>query len=244
MADKTASDMLKEFFARNGGGEEKDWKRLSKKKNGEGQWVRTFENKQTGVQLETVELGNGQFKARRLTAEANASFAGESDAIATKPVFATEQAQRDAADKVIEQLMDDEGEGQVSASLLKKAGIAVANRFHFAIGGGAPGAGLMDGLFAEFSPPGDYDQHLEHVIGHLMPKDCGGEATELTFDFSTYTDPVKLVSDLQKCGFVWDRGYQAEMDSNTGIAHLPALEKVFGKPAAPTQTCQPKPPGA
>jgi hypothetical protein len=235
MSDKTTSDQLKHFFAQNGGGEEKDWKRTSKKKNGEGQWVRTFENRDTGVQLEVVETGPGQFKARRLTAEANPAF---SDEIVKKPVFETDPAKKEAADKVIEQLMED-GAESVSAAQLKKAGRALANRFHFSVGG-KPDGGLMDGLFAEFSPPGDYDQHLEHVIGPLLPKNNGGEVMELTFDFSAYKDPVKLVSDLQKCGFVWDAGYQAQMDAGNGCNHLPELQKVFGAaPAAPAPQCKP-----
>lgn len=245
MADKTASDMLKEFFAKNGGGDEKDWKRLSKKKNGEGQWVRTFENKQTGVQVETVETGPGQFKARRLTPEANASFSGDDGALAATPAIETDPAKNAAADKIIKKLMTSgsDEEEEISQNLLKKAGKAIANRFTFAIGG-TPGGEMMDGMFAEFSPPGDYDAHLEHVIGHLMPKDCGGEALELTFDFSEYKDPVKLVSDLQKCGFVWDRGYQAQMDMNADVQHLPALEKAFGVAQPASQPCQPKPPSA
>lgn len=234
MADKTASDMLKEFFARNGGGDEKDWKRLSKKKNDDGQWVRTFENRQTGVMVETVELGNGQFKARRLTAEANASFSGDDGALAATPAIENNPAKNEAADEAIAQLLD---EGEVSKSLLKQAGAALANRFVFAVGSG----GGLDGFWVEFSPKdGDYDQHLEDVIGHLLPGNNGGELTELTFDFSEYKDAAKLVSDLQKRGFVWDEAYQATIDGNMGTNYLGDVKKAFAAPAAPAAA--PKPP--
>lgn len=249
MSGKTTSDQLKEFFAQNGGGDEKDWKRLSKKKNAEGQWVREFENRQTGVQLEVVETGPGQFKARRLTADANASFAA-SNALATEPVIDKDPARNAAADQVIEKLLapyaddaDEEDEGDIPRALLKKAGTALANRFVFAIGGD-PAGGLMDGLWVEISPGrGEYDQHLEHVIGHLLPPGNGGEVMEITFDFSEWKDPVKLVSDLMKRGFVWDEGYQAALDANAAIPHLPALKAAFGKspPVAPPAVSPPKP---
>lgn len=229
MAKKeTTSDKLKDLFASHGGGAEKDWKRLSKKNNTEGQPVRIFENKNIGVTLEVVELGAGQFKARQLTSAANANFAAPTavptTAIVLQPVIDTNQARNEAADSVIETL-DEEDENP----MLKQAGKALANRFVFAIGGGDLTSGLQDGLYAEISLKGrDYDQHLEHVISHLLPKGHGGEVTELTFDFSNYRDPVKLVSDMHACGFIWDAQYQAEMDVMSGTKHLPALSAVFG----------------
>lgn len=247
MSGKTTSDQLKEFFAQHGGGEEKDWKRLSKRKNAEGQWVRQFENRETQIQIEVVETGPGQFQARRLTAEANASFE-KNEEIATAPVRDNDPVHNDAADKVIAKLLapygdsgDDEEESDIPASLLKKAGTALANRFVFAIGGD-PAGDMMDGLFVEFSPRrGDYDQHLEHVIGHLLPKGNGGEAMEMTFDFSEWKDPVKLVSDLMRRGFVWDEVYQAAMDGNTRVDHLSALKVAFAQPQQ-TPPASPQPP--
>ncbi len=237
MSDKTTSDQLKHFFAQHGGGEEKDWKRLSKKKNPEGQWVRQFENKQTGVQLEVVETAPGEFKARRLADAANAAFTGDS-ALVSSPVIETDTARNEAADKIIDQLDE---EDEISPALLKKAGTALANRFVFAIGGDPTATGLLDGLFVEFSPKGrDYDQHLEHVISHLLPKNNGGEATELTFDFSAYKDPIRLVSDLLKKGFIWDETYQAQMDVSTGMNYL-AIVKA-GLPAPQAAAPAPKPP--
>ncbi|MEZ0261369.1 MAG: hypothetical protein ACAH80_10190 [Alphaproteobacteria bacterium] len=240
MADKTASDMLKEFFARNGGGDEKDWKRLPKKKNEDGQWVRIFENRKTGAMVETVETGPGQFKARRLTPDANASFSGDDGALAATPTIENDPAKNEAADEIIEKMLSfDDEEGGISKSQLNKAGAALANRFVFAVGSG----GGLDGFWVEFSPKGgDYDQHLEHVIGHLLPKNNGGELTELTFDFSAYTDPAKLVSDLQKRGFVWDEAYQATMDGTMGTTYLDTVKKAFAAPAAPAAA--PKPPTA
>ncbi|MDE1154006.1 MAG: hypothetical protein PW788_15855 [Micavibrio sp.] len=240
MTDKTTSDQLKHFFAQHGGGDEKDWKRTSKKKNDEGQVVRQFENRKTGVQLEVVETAPGQFKARRLSADANASFAPPAaEELTRKPVIETNADKNAAADKVIEKLA--EYDEEIATSLLKKAGTALANRFVFAIGGDVNG-GLLDSLFAEISPKGlDYDQHLEHVISHLLPKNNGGEAMELTFDFSGYKDPVRLVSDLQKNGFIWDETYQAQMDASTGQNYLALVKAAFAAPAA-TATPAPKPP--
>jgi len=238
-SDKTTSDQLKTFFAQHGGGDEKDWKRTSKKKNGVGQVVRQFENRKTGVQLEVVETGPGQFKARRLSADANAHFAPPAaEELARRPFLETNAEKNAAADAVIEKLADFDDE--ISASLLKKAGTALANRFVFAIGGDVNG-GLLDGLFVEFSPQGiDYDQHLEHVISHLLPKNNGGEAMELTFDFSGYKDPVRLVSDLQKNGFIWDEAYQAQMDVSTGKNYLAVVKAAFDAPTAAAPA--PKPP--
>ncbi len=239
MSDKTTSDQLKHFFAEHGGGEEKDWKRLSKKKNPEGQVVRQFENKKTGVQLEVVETAPGQFKARRLADTANAAFTSTPE-LTRAPVIETDTARNAAADAIIEQLDE---EDEIAPSLLKQAGTALANRFVFAIGGDPAATGLMDGLFVEFSPKGrDYDQHLEHVISHLLPKNNGGEAMELTFDFSAYKDPVRLVSDLMKKGFIWDETYQAQMDASTGMPYLATLKAAFVAPTSATPAAKPPTP--
>lgn len=225
----STSDNLKKVFAQYSGGSEKDWKRLSKKNNAEGQPVRVFENKKTGVKLEVVELGDGQFKARRLSDDAEPQ---DAQALVRAPVIETDATQNDAADQVIRLLEDDYDElyDQAGKDLIAKAGKAMANRFCFAIGGGEDDA-VQDGLYVEFSPIGiNYTQHLEHVISHLLPDNCG-EDMELTFNFSNYTDPVRLVSDLMKHGFVWDREYQRTMDAQTGTPHFAALSKAFPVPA-------------
>lgn len=230
MSQKTTSDQLKEVFSQHGGGDEKDWKRISKKKNLEGQWVREFKNRESGVRLEVIETSPGQFKTRSLTSEANNNFANQ-ETLTRAPAIETDPVKNAAADKVIEALLDphsdDEEEDDIPQKLIKKAGQALANRFVFAIGGGSKSS-LQDGLFVEFSPKGsDYDQHLSHVIGHLLPKGHGGELLELTFDFSSWSDPVKLASDLMKKGFVWDEGYQSSLDMNTGDGYLTTLKMAF-----------------
>jgi len=238
-----ASDDLKKFFAKHAGGDAKDWKRVSKKKNAEGQNVRVFENGKTGVKLEVVELGAGQFKARRIDDAANAAFA--MPALCVRPALDMDAARNAAADTIIKRLWDDAiaGNGQVSVTPqeLVRAGRALANRFVFAVGGGGDG----EDLFIEIFPVGQpkaaegYCHHVEHVIGHLLPQDNNGEIAELTFDFSNYHSAAKLVSALHQCGFVWDAQYQQAVDESTGISHLPALQKIFGtgpqKPQRPPQ---------
>lgn len=250
MAKKSTSDQLKQMFAQNGGGNEKDWKRLSRQKNHEGDWVREFENRKTGARLEVVETGAGQFKARRLTSEANDNFSMPED-FTRAPVMETDLAKNEAADKVIAILNapyseqdEQERECEIPLVLIKKAGQALANRFVFAVGRGKPPFGVIDGLFVEFSArESDYDQSLSYVIGHLLPAGNGGEVLEMTFDFTSWKDPVKLASELMKRGFIWDEDYQESFDQRAGSNYLQVLKSAFGvMPSSnPTQNLNPKP---
>lgn len=231
MSDKTTSDKIKKAFEAHGGGEAKDWKRLDKKKTEDGEWLRRFENKKTGVQVEVLEKKDGTLLARRIASD----FAAANEPLATTPVIDTDPARNKAADKVIDLLLapyEGGDEEDIPPALLKQAGAALANRFMFTIGGeAAPGASsLLDGgFYVEFYPiDRDYDQHLEHVISHLLPPGNGGEVTELTFDFSSYTDEAKLASDLMKRGFIWDNAPQADLQ-----AHLAAIRKPSAKPPQP-----------
>lgn len=233
MANNTTSDKLKKAFSSHGGGDEKDWKRLSKKKNEDGEWLRRFENKKTGVQVEVLEKKDGTFLARHLTDD----FAAANDTPVTTPVIDNDPARNKAANKVIDLLLapyedEDAEEEEIPPALLKQAGTALANRFIFSIGGDpSPGASsLLDGgFYVEFSPiDRDYDQHLEPVISHLLPPQQRGEVTELTFDFSSYTDEAKLASDLMKRGFIWEDALQADLQ-----AHLATLRKPAAKPPQP-----------
>lgn len=226
MADKTTSDQLKRFFAQHGGGEEKDWKRLSKKKDAEGLWVRQFENKTSGVQIEVVENADGTFKARRLAAAANAAFAG-SDGLT--PALEKDPAKNAAADKIMAQLAEREDE-EVPERLLKAAGRALANRFIFAVSINDP----QEGLYAVVAPVNapDWDQHLEQYIDHLMPS-RNREVMEATFEFQDYPDVASVVADLQRRGFIWDREFQQNLDAHTGVSIMPQLAAFLPGSAAP-----------
>lgn len=99
MAKETTSDKLKEIFAQNGGGSEKDWKRTDKRKDAEGHWVRTFRNAATGASVEVVELGENQFKARRLEAGDSTAADAAQKATAAKFVFAIAKDNGDMLDQ-------------------------------------------------------------------------------------------------------------------------------------------------
>jgi hypothetical protein len=79
MSRKTTSDYIKEILSQYDG-KESDWKRLSKKKNEDGEWVRLFENKENKTRVEVIEKKDGQLDARlvgewkNLTTTANESF--------------------------------------------------------------------------------------------------------------------------------------------------------------------------
>jgi hypothetical protein len=82
MAKKeTSSDKIKQLLTQLGG-TEKDWKRLSKKKDDQGQWVREFENAALGKKVAVVEKADGTFALK--TDFAKAAAAPDKEALYAK----------------------------------------------------------------------------------------------------------------------------------------------------------------
>ncbi|MEZ0226852.1 MAG: hypothetical protein ACAH83_20010 [Alphaproteobacteria bacterium] len=205
--NETSSDRIKKFFAERGEGTENDWKRLSKKKNGDGEWVRQFENKQSGERLEVVEHADGRFSARPLTEAANSAFPKAAGAF-----LETDPEKNKAADQIIAADYED-----VDRSLLKKAGRALANRYTFAVTDQM--ADEFDVSFYAIITPTKYwkdegccyDQ--PSPIDHLLPNgedanDCGTWIFE-----KNYASAAALAKDLQNRGFTWDKDFQNFIDS-------------------------------
>jgi hypothetical protein len=229
MTKKTTSDRLKEVFAQFGG-KEGDWKRLSKKKNEGGQWERVFENKSDGAQIVVTELEDGKFDAHVLGA---GDIEIELPA-AANTASATIEADPDenaAADQVVDMLVnplnyDEEGADEKLDELVKAAGKTLASHFCFAI---TEDETFGTGFSVYVCPLKDkhYDQHLEHVIEHLMPAmsepGMTREEMEATFSFMDYNDPVKLKADLEMCGFIWDEQMQRNFDKDAENPIIPRL---------------------
>lgn len=194
----STSDQLKEIFAQQGGSSEKDWKRLSKSKNDDGEWVRRFENKKTGAQIDVVEKTDGSYFFQPLApAEKNDS------PIETSP------EKNKAADKVIANLLDPEFEGSHDA-LVKKAGKALANRFTFAI---IEDEGADEGSFCAMITPTAYWEKRGFCFDQPSPlwdllpdgedvNECG------TWVFEDCNEPVALATMLIAHGFIWDKKFQ------------------------------------
>ena len=149
-----------------------------------------------------------------------------------------------AADKVLGLLVYNSSGDEIPESLLKKSGKALANRFLFALISDEAAEG---GFFVRFAPMNDrsYDQHLTHIIEHLLPPMADPEMTreimEATFDFSDYKDPVALAKELMRHGFVWEREFQEENDAGSRIPTMPRLKTLENTAAPERKTGNPPP---
>jgi len=80
MVGKITTAFIKKFLAEKGLGAEKDWSRLSKKKNENGEWVREFKNKATGAEVRVTEKADGALSIEK--AEDKGARAAANDAFA------------------------------------------------------------------------------------------------------------------------------------------------------------------
>lgn len=224
MADKkTTSSKLKELFAQHGGGSEKDWKRLSKKNNAAGQPVRVFENKNTGVKLEVVELGEGKFLARKLT-DTFAQTQPQTQASTTPSIYSGDA--KTAVNCFMTCLETGKWEKDMHptpdaySKRIKQLGKVLAERFVFAVLDD-PEEQDDGGFSVQVCP--DFARKdgwcfSDHIgIDDLMPKascDMEGQYSFRDEDYNPiYKDPNKLVDMMLAQGFKWDAGFQQMYDA-------------------------------
>jgi len=196
MSRKTTSDEIKTVL----GGDEKDWKRLSKKKNEDGQWVREFENKKTGAQVEVIEMSEGKFLARPV--EAAGSLTEEANGCFVKPDEVTEED--------IDMLLSD---GFIPGMPEAQSDRLLAGLHCFAI------ANEHGYMMAMITPISYYEQtgycyDQSTAVGSILDK-CA-EAMEAAYEF---TDPaIKTPADAAKylsgLGIQWRKDFQDFVDSS------------------------------
>lgn len=204
MKKPTTSDQLKLVFQYVLESDPADWKRLSKSKNEEGQWVRAFENKKSGETVTVTEMDDGYFNVKGKGVEANISL--------------PEQFRKSAAPEisvpVVDQIMDIllEGEKDVPQELLKKADPAeLAKRFTFTVIDEPD----MGGVMAIVTPKGRDDEDSKKscdVMKFLFPKaeyidDCVMGMWQIDESHSR----AELGAELAKAGFEWDAGNKSEV---------------------------------
>lgn len=227
----TTSDQLKIVFQYALHSEEKDWKRLSKKKDAEGHWVREFENKKTHAKATVTELAERQFRVDALDTDGKPVIT----TIGLPEQFAAVTQKASDAEVAIGQVMDivmgRSGEGDVSKKLLKAAGPGLAKKFVFAIGYDED----MEMLYARMAPAEDtsYDQHLSNFIEHLLPRfpefETGmTEEMESYFSFADVDNAADFAKELAKRGFVWDEGLQNAIDASKTAEVKKALTAPAG----------------
>ncbi len=198
------------------GGSEKDWKRLSKKKNDDGEWVRVFESKKTKEHVAVTEAKEGGFSVQRLTPVANEQFSAAAAA-----------AQEKAADKVIDIIMrythrdlEDgaktdalmaQGYYDVPQKLLAEAGPALAGRFYFAV---AEEAGTISTTpMRYFEEKGCMCEDFEvWPIDHLFPDGCTHTQEPYLDINKAFASPLETAKYMQNLGFVWNRNCQDETE--------------------------------
>lgn len=224
MADKkTTSDRLKEVFAQYGGGSEKDWKRLSKKNNPEGQPVRVFENKNTGVRLEVVELGEGRFKARKLTDTFGQTQPAAAAQSSTPSIYAGDI--KTAVDFFMTCLETGKWEADMHptpdayGNRIKQMGKELAARFVFAVLDDPEeqdDGGFSVQICPDFARKDGW-RFSNHIgIDDLMPKascDMEGQFSFRDEDYNPiYKNPNALVDMMLAQGFKWDASFQQMYD--------------------------------
>ena len=230
MKKSTTSDQLKQVFETVLKSDPDDWKRVSKSKNDEGQWVREFENRDSGARVTVTEMEDGTFNISGKGAETNISlgdsFAASAAPGLSKPDIMYGTLANEAADKAIAIIMNDtpredtededfeDSEWGVPKETLDTAGKALANRYCFAINGNDD-----EGMTANITPIRFYQEegHCSDQTGpvsHLLP-DCGGVA-ESTWECSDpkVKTPVDFAQHLQKMGFQWSRDFQDYIDAS------------------------------
>jgi hypothetical protein len=245
MSKNTVSTDLKALLSQDGS-DEKDWKRLSKSKNEQGQWLRVFENKTTSQQVEVLEVEAGKFMIGRtvsasgLASEANKKFTKpkESGPIETSP------SKNAAADAVIQMMFDDELSWR--EPLIEKAGKALANRFVFAVSKTDDTGEEL--FYARIVPvkywqeQKDYYYEGQSPIRHLLPEaedlaECGGPPEMWIFPEGGPSSATAMAEKLAKFGFIWSEGLQDNVDAG----YAKELKMWATKSAAKKGAQTPKP---
>jgi hypothetical protein len=219
--DPTTSDQLKLFFQHALQTNEKEWKRVSKSKNADGQDVREFENRKSGERLTVTETAAGQFNAKGRVngqdVEANIAFPQEFFTAAQKAAVDKTAEAEAAADKIIRiQMGEEEGSEDrdavygVKESLVKQAGKALAARYCFAMCGDAD---EEDGMYAMITPIRYFEARgccsdQTGPIGDLLPDFA--DVMESTWECcdESVTSIEEAAKRLQSYGFVWNRDFQ------------------------------------
>ncbi len=234
----TTSDDLKALLSRDGSNE-KDWKRLSKSKNSRDQWVRVFENKTTGAQVEVLEVETGKFmigrtvSAQGLTSVANHKFTKPKS---TGPIE-TSPAKNAAADKVIAMMLDEDGGLSWREPLIEKAGKALANRFIFAVSKTEEDSEVL--FYARIVPMKYWEERKDAYyeapspINHLLPgfddlAECGGPPEWWAITEDGPSSATEMAKKLTKLGFIWSEDLQNNIDA----AFTKELKAWAAKPAA------------
>ncbi|MBI1216561.1 MAG: hypothetical protein GC185_12185 [Alphaproteobacteria bacterium] len=245
MSKPTTSDYLKLVFKYAAESDADDWKRLSKKKNADGQWVREFENRATGSRLTVTEMEQGYFNVKGKDIEANIRIPESFAQAAQKPAapasglyVETDPAKNAAADKALRIIMgdeegadydDDDASYGVPDALVKQAGKALANRYCFAVSEEDDMLSAMITPIRYFEEEGCCSDQTGPIYD-LLPK-CA-ELMESTWEiFEEGVDtPVKAAQYLQSLGFRWNRDFQDFIDASQ--------TKTLAAALAPDDTAQ------
>jgi len=158
----TTTDQLKLVFKYVLDSNAEDWKRTNKEKNGQGQWVRDFENTKTGETIKVTETGDGQFNIKGAKMEANVSL----------PVQFRKAVVNGTGQPIEDQIMDIviNGRKDVPDEMLKQADpVKLAGKLSFSVVEDEDRGGVM----AIVIPKGydeDYAKKPYQIMKFLFPK--------------------------------------------------------------------------
>lgn len=233
----TTSDQIKDILSVTLQTEADDWKRQSKKKNEQGEWVREFTNGATKETVIVTEAKTGGFSIKtgngediNITLEIADYSRGAKD---PSPVLVTDAKQNAAADKVMAWFdgEEDEPDYKVKDQQVIDAGRALANRFYFAV---SESDGMIYAMMtsAKYFEKTGAASESSGPLSHLMPK--AEEMSEASWQILDVKTPAQAAVYLQQQGFVWNSKYQEIIDGDQTHAVEKALKneaKAAAKPA-------------
>lgn len=223
MKKKTGSEEIKKLFEEALLGDANDWKRLEKKKNGEGLTVRTFENRKTAAVVDVTEHPDSLFHIKGSNVEAwlraSKREQEKTPSETTITQHDTDPERNRAADAVIARMLPGGNAYNFIPSddpLVAKAGKALANRFTFAIKKSEEddedGNGF--GFYAIITPTAywkktGYCFDQESPLDKLLPEgeDVNGCGTWV-IDAKAAGSAAGLAKMLIARGFAWDQKFQ------------------------------------
>ena len=236
---KTSSDFIKAALVNSlkGGGAAKDWKRRSKSKNDQGQWVRKFQNAAIGKSLFTVETAPGHVYI--LTPEEYA---------APKPAPVATLSVDELIEKMIDGTIYEDDDINVDNEVTA-LGKELAAQFIFAYAGIEEEYEVPVWIITPVKIWRDsgyvFDQPcpIEYILpeGAEDMNDCGTWVWE-----NDGQTPAEAAKDLLDRGFIWERKFQDFIDMTADGADedvTEELERIAAAhtPAAPQKGPAPAP---